>query len=577
MKHQLRPGLETATTPLNIRTSFLIILAVAGAAVNGVLELFVLHTGSKDSDALLKGVGVVIFFVAGYIATHRVRGLQEQVRKELTSRDRALEQLRSAEDYNRVLIENSQGLMCVHDLNGILLSVNRSASDGLGYSQKELIRRNMRDLVPESLRSDIDVYLARIRAKGKDSGCLIVRAKRGDLRTWSYKNAIFTRRNGERLIVGWAQDVTEKAQSDAAHEKARHALGAANARLQEQASRLTAYNQQLALLHKITHAMQAGKTLAEATRLGLAPLQELFVDCGIGIYLKDPTTGTFRKVGESGHLMMKPELTPGECSSLREGVIKSIDPNCSSCLYSNRRRRFQGKAYTIPLVDEQETIGLLVIEDHASKMPDVEILQNASDHLKAMLKARILEQKLTEQSTRDELTGLLNRRFMEESLRASVARAKRTGDPLSVVMLDIDHFKRLNDTFGHQAGDEVLRLVGKLIQRSVRSEDVACRYGGEEFALIMPGATVEIAASRAESLRRSIAQLDLNHVAIGLKEVTISAGVAGYSTRMNESTLVGAADEFLYKAKMNGRNRVERRVESSLLLQEQKRSVAQVN
>jgi diguanylate cyclase (GGDEF)-like protein len=189
-------------------------------------------------------------------------------------------------------------------------------------------------------------------------------------------------------------------------------------------------------------------------------------------------------------------------------------------------------------------------------MPDEELLQSTSDHLTILLKNKTLQQKLTEQSTRDELTGLLNRRFMEESLVASVARAKRSGDPLSVVMLDIDHFKRLNDTFGHQAGDEALRIVSRLIQKSIRTEDVACRYGGEEFALIMPGATIGIATARAESLRRAISQIDLNHIALGIKGITISAGVALYSAPMTEATLVAAADESLYFAKTNGRNRV---------------------
>src|SRR5206468_477925 len=126
----------------------------------------------------------------------------------------------------------------------------------------------------------------------------------------------------------------------------------------------------------------------------------------IGIFVKDPTGSTFSKAGESGQLYMKPILSPSECSSLRDGKVRSIDPNCSTCLYSKRSCRFKGTAYTIPLMDQEETIGLLVVESRNGNMPDEEILQSTADHLKNALKNMILQQKLTDQSTRDELTGL---------------------------------------------------------------------------------------------------------------------------------------------------------------------------
>jgi diguanylate cyclase (GGDEF)-like protein/PAS domain S-box-containing protein len=557
MKSRTQNDSSKTASPVNLNTSFLITLATLGAAASGMIELFAFHPDSEMTEVVLRTVGLVAFGIAGYFAVRRVRSLQQQVVRELIHRDRALEQLRSTEDYNRLVVENGQGLMCVHDLRGVLLSVNRAASEALGYSEQELIRRNLRDLVPDALRKDFDNYLARIRGAGKDSNCMIVRSKRGELMTWAYRNAIFTQANGQRLVVGSAQDITDKVRRKAAEKQVREQLEIANIRLQEQTSRLRNYNQQLAQLHSLTQAMQSGKTVVEAMSLALGPLQELFVGCAIGIYVKNPSTEVFSKAAEAGRLQMKSVLSPSECSSLRDGLIRAIDPNCSTCLYSSRSGRFKGKAYAIPLRDEDETIGLLVVENRSGQMPDEEILQSTSDHLKTTLTNKLLQQKLTEQSTRDSLTGLLNRRFMEETLRATVARAKRTGEPLAVVMLDIDHFKRLNDTFGHQVGDEALRVVSRIIQKSVRAEDVACRYGGEEFMLIMPGATLAVATARAESLRRSISQVDLNHVALGIKGITVSAGVAPYSARtLNEVTLIAAADEALYTAKKTGRNRV---------------------
>lgn len=556
---QVRPrDIQKSTDEkFNVNTSLLIALAVIGAAVTGAIELFALRAESETSQIVIRITGLFVFGAIGYVAARRARRLQQRVTLEMMKRDRALEQLRSAEDYNHLLVENGQGLLCVHDLRGTLLSVNRSAADMLGYSQQKLTRTSLRELLPEMLREEFDQYLLRIRSKGKDHGCMIIRAKNGALMTWAYRNSLFTRPNGEQLVVGTAQDITDQARREVAEKQTRTELEQANNRLKEQTARLKTYNQLLAHLHELNHSMQAGKTIGEAMALGLHPLTNLFVDCQVGIYVKDPQSNLFSKAAASGRLLMKSVLSPSECSSLRDGRIRVIDPNCSTCLYSDRTSRFKGKAYTIPLLEDEEIIGMLVLESRTGNMPDEEILLSAADHLKMMLKSKMLQQRLTNESTRDQLTGLLNRRFMEETLKAAVARAKRTGDPLAVVMLDIDHFKRLNDTFGHQAGDEALRVVSRIIQKSIRAEDVACRFGGEEFVLIMPGATSAVASARAEFVRRSISQIDLNHVALGVKGVTISAGVASYSPRaLNETMLISAADEALYTAKNSGRNRV---------------------
>jgi diguanylate cyclase (GGDEF)-like protein len=168
-----------------------------------------------------------------------------------------------------------------------------------------------------------------------------------------------------------------------------------------------------------------------------------------------------------------------------------------------------------------------------------------------------LRDELRGHSIRDALTGLFNRRFMEESLSREVARASRRGDPLAVVMIDLDHFKRFNDAYGHEAGDEVLRAFGEFLRGRTRGGDVACRYGGEEFALILPGATLEDGAARAEEIRR---QSKLVHVRLGersLGPVTLSLGVAALPEHgASAADLLRAADHALYEAKNGGRDRV---------------------
>jgi len=168
-----------------------------------------------------------------------------------------------------------------------------------------------------------------------------------------------------------------------------------------------------------------------------------------------------------------------------------------------------------------------------------------------------LNAELEDLVTVDPLTGLYNRRFMDESLEREVVRANRKQAPLAVIMIDIDHFKRINDTYGHAAGDVVLRAAGESMKQHIRASDVVCRYGGEEFLILMPEAGPEIARERAEALRLAVQALEISHEGKPLGQVTISLGLAmlpQHGTRV--AALVSAADAALYEAKNRGRNRL---------------------
>ena len=168
-----------------------------------------------------------------------------------------------------------------------------------------------------------------------------------------------------------------------------------------------------------------------------------------------------------------------------------------------------------------------------------------------------LRERLQQQSVRDPLTGLYNRRYLEESIQRELGRAKREQTPLAVIMLDLDHFKCINDKHGHSAGDKVLVAVSELLKRALRGEDLICRYGGEEFTLIMPGATLDIALLRAEHLRSSIEQLRIEVADDQQLNVTSSMGIAAYPNHGDDTqVLLSLADDALYKAKSAGRNQV---------------------
>jgi diguanylate cyclase (GGDEF)-like protein len=179
------------------------------------------------------------------------------------------------------------------------------------------------------------------------------------------------------------------------------------------------------------------------------------------------------------------------------------------------------------------------------------------DHLALALSNLKLRDRLRDLSVRDPLTGLFNRRYLEETLNRETRNAKRRGETLGIIMMDVDHFKDFNDTFGHEAGDRVLKSLGKILLRGIRGGDVACRYGGEEFVVIMPGASLKATKNRAEILRK-IAERNLREANVDDRTVTVSCGVAVFPGHGSDpSQVLNAADTAMYRAKEQGRNRVE--------------------
>lgn len=168
-----------------------------------------------------------------------------------------------------------------------------------------------------------------------------------------------------------------------------------------------------------------------------------------------------------------------------------------------------------------------------------------------------LQEQLREQANRDPLTGLYNRRYLDSTLERELARCKRDGHPLALILIDIDHFKQVNDTYGHQAGDEVLLKLSTLLACMARAGDVACRYGGEEFLLLMPTMPLASAQERAEALRMAFGNLAVPFGDFHLR-ATLSIGIAAYPGHgTSAGELIRNADTALYRAKHLGRNRVE--------------------
>jgi len=249
-----------------------------------------------------------------------------------------------------------------------------------------------------------------------------------------------------------------------------------------------------------------------------------------------------------------------DCLALRHGEPHlSADGATLACRHI--RARPGTSSQCLPIIAHGEVLGTLYVEANPTKTPqiaDQRLAVNFANQIGLAIANMNLRDRLQGLSVRDPLTELFNRRYMEESLAREVATASRKKRTLALAMLDLDHFKSFNDTFGHDAGDLLLQEVAKLLQRFVRGSDVACRYGGEEFVLIFPETSLSTMTDRINLLRAEIRALRLHHFNRPLGQVTASIGVAVYPAHGNSpEELLRAADCALYVAKENGRDRIE--------------------
>ena len=242
----------------------------------------------------------------------------------------------------------------------------------------------------------------------------------------------------------------------------------------------------------------------------------------------------------------------------RTGFVRAISSPWDSGKYS----RLEILILTLVAFGGGFAIQLLLPHSQTSGVPVFVVLMSTAATITIGSCAVVLERNdqmrrraeriIADMATNDALTGLYNRRFLDEHQCNLVANAKNRGAPISVLMIDVDRFKAVNDTYGHAAGDEALRQISNTINKRIRSSDIAVRYGGEELLVLLLNANVKNAEVVANDIRKQISKIDFSEVAS--KVITVSIGVAELATTMSEA--IGSADDALYKAKRSGRNKV---------------------
>jgi diguanylate cyclase (GGDEF)-like protein/PAS domain S-box-containing protein len=322
------------------------------------------------------------------------------------------------------------------------------------------------------------------------------------------------------------------------------------------------HDAQMVALNRLNDLLLSCETHEEAYAVIARNAGRLFVGWSGGLAALDPDIATeLRVVSAWGRSTLLTTFPLSQCWALRRGEVYGIATRQNlQCRHFSHSPT--SASLCIPLNVRGNLLGLLHLS--ADMEPtEAQFLEmrtfaiTVSESIKLALSNLKLRAALREQAIRDPLTGLFNRRYLDETLPRELHRRQRRGEPLTAAMLDVDHFKRFNDGYGHEAGDAVLRAMGDLLNRSLRADDIACRYGGEELTLVMPGSSLEDAEGRLESLRRAIMQMRILHQGGDLPAITVSIGVAAAEEQeVDAAALLARADTALYQAKEQGRNRV---------------------
>jgi diguanylate cyclase (GGDEF)-like protein/PAS domain S-box-containing protein len=476
--------------------------------------------------------------------------------RDITERKVAEDAVLASEARYRALVDAVGDIVFVVGADDRVQYVNAGAAEWFNSSPEDLVGKPRTELFPENTEW------------GKKQGANLRRVFDGGESLYSESVAHFPEgsrwqgtslapvRNGDGAVVavlGIGHDIT-------ARKNAEEELRVTNRELNIRLAQIERLSGEVAALNRMGKLLLGCRTPQEVCSVFSSFAAELFPGTSGGLAVSDGSgqdVETVVRWGDSSAL--ERTFGPDDCWALRLGqkhlaVKKGITEK-------HIAMDAIGAALCVPLTAPGRANGVLSLVSDDESHLRMDTLQlhatSVADHLALAFASADLACQLADQAIHDPLTALYNRRFLGDAMSREFSRAKRETQSVAVLMFDADHFKPFNDQHGHAAGDEVLRALARAVEDTIRAGDVACRFGGDEIVLVLPGVLPEEAVARAEEIRRRVSGLALK--GFDAPPLTVSAGVACFP--MDGDTpeaVLAAADEALYRAKDGGRNRVER-------------------
>ncbi|ACB53063.1 unknown [Crocosphaera subtropica ATCC 51142] len=443
------------------------------------------------------------------------------------------------------------------NLVGEFLRFNQKFSQITGYFSEELQEKTLEEII---FSEDLSTYQKQLKRLLNNQIKTFTLEQRllgnNNSLVWINLTVSIINKKDSRpdYLMGIVEDIQERKQTEIQLKKA-------NQQLKTIVEQLAKQNQERTLLSRVSQYLQACTNIEEAYKILADLIQPLFPDCSLGIYQLNEQQTTAHLVSYSGdNLNSKEDFRFSDCWALRQGKTHYNDITHHQLFCPHVETDLTTKAtLCYPIIAQGKTLGILYVSatDRAKLTPETEnLVKTISDYITLSLANLKLREDLKEQSVRDSLTGLFNRRYLYEFLKKEIAKAQRYETEIGIILLDIDHFKQINDNYSHGLGDVVLEEFGEFLRDNIRESDIACRYGGEEFILIFPHASLDNTYQRAEALRRKIKRLHFRYQQHHLNSVTVSVGVANYPQHgLTGEEVVHHADLALYAAKDQGRNR----------------------
>jgi len=475
--------------------------------------------------------------------------------RDVTERKLAEDARRVSENRYEELFENAYDMVYTHDMSGKITSINKAAERITGYKRAEALQMKFSQLVAPEFQPVARRMMDRqLIAESPVAQELEIYTKNGNRVTLEVSTRLIFQQGKAIGIQGIARDITER-------KKTEEALQKANKKLESWVRDLEQRSREMMLLSEMGDILRACLTTEEVYEVIVRVAQEVFPVLDGALYVLGPLRNIVESVAEWGDTSQV-ELTfaPDDCWALRRGKVHCVEDTRVGLLCKHVHAPLPKGYMCVPMMAQSEAVGILhLAQKEDAEMPEAKqrLAIAMAEHVAMALSNLRLHETLRNQSIRDQMTGLFNRSFMEESLELELRRAVRTQYPLSVIMLSLDNFQTLSDTYGVDVGESILRRTGMLLQGNVRKGDIACRFSSQTFTLILPNASYEIGKKRAEILLDHVRGLEARSQSELVDHISASVGLAVYPENgQTVEALLRSSEAALSRARGGGGNQV---------------------